>query len=145
MGLCDAVGIWDKAIYEKTINDYLGYIEAGEDKQFGKRPEMLFSLSEENGPFYCVRIVPALDSTLGGIPVNGNCQVLTNAKTVIPGLYAVGQDASGFWGNSYYQTAHTNANTQAWALTSGRIAGVYIAGLYGQEVGFTVWTPIENK
>ena len=145
MGLCDAVGIWDKAIYEKTINDYLGYIEAGEDKQFGKRPEMLFSLSEENRPFYCVRIVPALDSTLGGIPVNGNCQVLTNAKTVIPGLYAVGQDASGFWGNSYYQTAHTNANTQAWALTSGRIAGVYIAGLYGQEVGFTVWTPIENK
>ena len=144
MGLGEAVGIWDMDTYTKTIETYLGYIEAGEDRQFGKRPEMLHSLSEEDGPFYCVRIVPALDSTLGGIPVNGNCQVLTNAKTVIPGLYAVGQDASGFWGNSYYQTAHTNANTQAWALTSGRIAGVHIAGLYGQEVGYTQYVPVEK-
>ena len=144
MGLGEAVGIWDMDTYKNTIDTYLGYIEAGEDKQFGKRPEMLFSLSEEDGPFYCVRIVPALDSTLGGIPVNGNCEVLTNAKKPIPGLFAVGQDASGFWGNSYYQTQHTNANTQAWALTSGRIAGAYIAAQYGKEVGYTTWEPAET-
>ena len=140
-GLGEAVGIWDMDIYTNTIDTYLGYIESGVDAQFGKRPEMLYSLSEEDGPFYCVRIVPALDSTLGAVPVNGNCQVLTNEKTIIPGLYAVGQDASGFWGNSYYQTAHTNANTQAWALTSGRIAGAYIASQYGVEVGYTTWEP----
>lgn len=140
-GLGEAVGIWDMDIYTDTIEPYLGYVASGVDEEFGKRSEMLYSLDEANGPFYCVRIIPAIDSTLGAIPVNGDCQVLTNDKTVIPGLYAVGQDASGFWGNSYYQTEHTNALTQAWSVTSGRIAGVAIAALYGEEVPYTVWEP----
>ncbi len=70
-------------------------MSSGVDEEFGKRSEMLYGLSE--GPFYCVRVIPAIDSTLGGIPVNGNCQVLTDEKTPVAGLYAVGQDASGFW------------------------------------------------
>ena len=140
-GLGEAVGVWDMDAYMQTVTNYVKYTETGVDEQFGKRPEMLYSLAEEDGPFYCVRIIPAIDSTLGGIPVNGNCQVLRNDKSVIPGLFAVGQDASGFWGNSYYQTAHTNANTQAWALTSGRIAGIYLAGQYGIEVEPGDWTP----
>ena len=138
-GLGKAVGIWDMDSYNETIRTYLDCIEAKEDAEFGKRSEMLYSLEESRGPFYCVRIVPAIDSTLGGIPVNGKCQVLTDDKTVISGLYAVGQDASGFWGNSYYQTEHTNALTQAWAVTSGRIAGACIAGEYGREVGYVTW------
>ncbi len=140
-GLGEAVGVWDMDTYAKTIADYVRYTETGVDEQFGKRPEMLFSLAEADGPFYCVRIIPAIDSTLGGIPVNGNCQVLRNDKSVIQGLYAVGQDASGFWGNSYYQTPHTNANTQAWALTSGRIVGCYLAEQYGKTVEPGDWTP----
>ena len=139
--LGEAVGVWDMKVYGETMEAYLNYVEAGEDAAFGKRPEMLYSLDE--GPFYCVRVIPAIDSTLGGIPVNGNCQVLTNDKTPIAGLYAVGQDASGFWGNSYYQTARTNALTQAWAVTSGRIAGVYIAGQYGKTVDFVTWKSAE--
>lgn len=136
-----AVGIWDMDIYNDTIRTYLDCVEAKEDKEFGKRPEMLYSLEGSRGPFYCVRVVPAIDSTLGGIPVNGNCQVLTDDKTVIPGLYAAGQDASGFWGNSYYQTEHTNALTQAWAVTSGRIAGAHIAASRGREVEHVTWQP----
>ncbi len=142
-GLGEAVGIWDMDIYDETIDTYLGYVESGEDKDFGKRSEMLYSLDEANGPYYCVRIIPAIDSTLGGIPVNGKCQALTNEKTVIQGLYAVGQDASGFWGNSYYQTENTNALTQAWAVTSGRIAGAAIAKEYGHDVEYVVWKAVE--
>lgn len=95
---------------------------------------MLFSLDE--GPYYCVRIIPAVDSTLGGIPVNKHCQVLNAEQQPIDGLYAVGQDASGFWGNFYYQTEHTNALTQAWSLTSGRIASAYIAELNGVDTPY---------
>ena len=89
--------------------------------------------------------LPVIDTTLGAIPVNAKCQVLTDDKTVIPGLYAVGQDASNFWGHSYYQTEHTNALTQGWSITSGRLAGIAIAESYGKQVPFVTWTPAKGK
>lgn len=132
-----AVGIWDMDTYMNTIKTYLSYVENKNDEEFNKRPEMLYSLDE--GPYYCVRIIPAIDSTLGAVPINRNCQVLRNDKSVIEGLYAVGQDASGFWGNFYYQTENTNAVTQSWALVSGRMAGEHIAVKQGKEVDWCIW------
>lgn len=133
------VGVFNMEVYNAAIEKYLKAIESGVDEEFGKRPEMLYPLDESVGPFYCVRIIPAIDTTLGAIPVNAKCQVLTDDKTVIDGLYAVGQDASNFWGNSYYQTEHTNALTQGWSITSGRLAGIAIAESYGKEVPFVIW------
>lgn len=139
------VGVFNMDVYNATIEKYLNAIKTGVDEEFGKRPEMLYPLDESVGPFYCVRVIPAIDTTLGAIPVNAKCQVLTDDKTVIPGLYAVGQDASNFWGNSYYQTEHTNALTQGWSITSGRLAGIAIAESYGKQVPFVTWTPAKDK
>lgn len=111
---------FDPVVWKNTIDAYLGYIETGVDEQFGKRKEMLFPLSE--GPFYAVRIYPALDGTLNGVPVNSNMQALNTEYRPIEGLYMGGYDAGSVWGPLYYQTEHTNALTQGWAITSGYIA-----------------------
>ncbi|HHZ00568.1 MAG TPA: FAD-binding protein, partial [Tissierellia bacterium] len=98
---------FDPEVYNQTINDYLLMIEQGEDTMFGKRADMLYSLSE--GPFYAVRIYPALDGTLNGIRVNKNMQALDKNLKPIQGLYMAGYDAGSFWAFPYYQTDHTNA------------------------------------
>ncbi len=111
---------FDAAVWQNTIDTYKGYIANGVDEEFGKRSEMLFSLDE--GPFYAVRIYPALDGTLNGVAVNSKCQALDVDYQPIEGLYMGGYDAGGVWGPLYYQTEHTNALTQAWSVTSGFIA-----------------------
>jgi len=127
--LGEAIG-FDPAIYGPAIDEYLAMVEAGEDTLFGKRADMLYSLDE--GPYYAVRICPALDGTLNGIKVNANMQAVDENYNPIPGLYMGGYDAGGVWAFPYYQTAHTNALTQGYAVTSGRIAAKHIAKTLGK-------------
>ncbi len=56
----------------------------------------------------------------GGIRVNGDMQVVTSDYEAIPGLYAVGLDATGLYGDSYNMEVPGAAN--GFAHTSGRIA-----------------------
>lgn len=111
---------FDASVWKNTVDAYKKYIENGIDEQFGKRKEMLFPL--DKGPFYAVRIYPALDGTLNGVAVNSNMQALNKNYRPIEGLYMGGYDAGSVWGPLYYQTKHTNALTQGWAITSGYIA-----------------------
>lgn len=112
---------FDADVWQNTVDTYKGYIASGVDAEFGKRSEMLFSL--DDGPFYAVRIYPAMDGTLNGVAVNSHCQALDTDYQPIEGLYMGGYDAGGVWGPLYYQTEHTNALTQGWSITSGFIAG----------------------
>ena len=123
-----AIG-FNAAVYNPAIAEYLEMVEAGVDSLFGKRPEMLHSL--DVGPYYAVRIYPALDGTLNGIRVNANMQAVDATHMPIAGLYMGGYDAGGLWAFPYYQTEHTNALTQGYSVTSGRIAGKHVAALLG--------------
>ena len=120
---------FDPDVWSTTVSDYLAAIEAGDDPLFHKRVEMLYPLSE--GPFYAVRICPAMDGTLNGIRVNQFMQALNADLKAIDGLFMGGYDAGGFWGNVYYQTDHTNALTQGYAITSGYIAANKVIELMG--------------
>ncbi|HEX9879736.1 MAG TPA: FAD-dependent oxidoreductase [Candidatus Binatia bacterium] len=80
--------------------------------------------------FYPVR--PALNHTLGGLVVNGDCQVLNGDDAPIPGLYAAGTVMNWAFGKSYemngvtsYQGSyHAGATSGAGiALVFGRLAG----------------------
>ncbi|RME80267.1 MAG: FAD-dependent oxidoreductase [Caldilineae bacterium] len=60
-------------------------------------------------------------TTEGGAAINERFQVLDEAGQPIPGLYAVGQNGLGgqvLWGHGLHI---------AWAITSGRLAGRYVA------------------
>ena len=115
---------FDPQVFSQTIASYKEAVASGVDTEFGKRPEMLFPIDE--GPFYAVRICPAFDGTLNGIRVNSDMQALNADLEPIPGLYMGGYDAGGLWAHPYYQTTHTNAVTQGFALTSGYIAANHI-------------------
>jgi fumarate reductase flavoprotein subunit len=70
-------------------------------------------------PFYGLRVVPGITFTMGGILVNGHCQVLNEQETPIPGLYAAGDAIGGLMGG--YRGGYTGGLTQA--VVAGMLAG----------------------
>ena len=117
-----AIGFQNPEIFNKTIADYQQVLATGEDPLFGKRPDMMPDL--DNGPYYAVKVISAIDGTYNGIRVNKNQQALNADYQPIEGLYVGGQDAGGFFSYPYYEGAGW---TQGYAWTSGLIAAKHIA------------------
>ena len=66
-------------------------------------------------------------TTEGGAAINQRFEVLDMDNSPIPGLYAIGQNGLGgqiLWGHGLHI---------AWAITSGRLVGEYLAGLRAAE------------
>ena len=82
-----------------TVARYNELCEAGEDTDFGKKPNDLIPLSE--GPYYAIEESGACLVTVNGLRINADSQVLTQEGSVIEGLYAVG-NASGSMFNGTY-------------------------------------------
>ena len=97
-----------------TVDDYNHHIEGGRSDPYGRR-----SRRPLTGRRW-VLLGPAkayFTTTEGGAAINHDCQVLKECGTVIPGLYAIGQNGLGgqiLWGHGLHI---------AWAMTSGRLVG----------------------
>lgn len=88
---------------------------------FGKSAQSLVYGVKE-GPFYAVKMQISNLGTLGGVRVNEKLQATDVNLKPVPGLYVVGNDAAGFYGNiTSYPTYEGLATGFAW--NSGRIAG----------------------
>lgn len=122
-GLGEAIGFTDQDIYQKSIEDYLAVLASGEDPLFGKRADMMPDL--DNGPYYAVKVISAIDGTYNGIRVNENMQALNGDYQPIAGLYVAGQDSGGYFSYPYYEGVGW---TQGYAWTSGAIAAKHIIG-----------------
>ena len=70
-------------------------------------------------PFYGLRVVPGITFTMGGVLVNGHCEVLNGHEMTIPGLYAAGDAIGGLMGG--YRGGYTGGLTQA--VVTGMAAG----------------------
>ena len=101
-----------------TMADYNEACEKGYDDAFMKKPQYLRPMVE--GPFYAIPLATGTMGSAGGIRINGNMQVVDADYNAIPGLYAVGLDATGLYGDSYNMEVPGAAN--GFAHTSGRIA-----------------------
>ena len=101
-----------------TMNAYNEACEKGYDDAFMKKPEYL--RAETQAPFYAIPLATGTMGSAGGIRINGNMQVIDSDANPIPGLYAVGLDATGLYGDSYNMEVPGAAN--GFAHTSGRIA-----------------------
>lgn len=53
------------------------------------------------GPFYAIKVVVGEIGTFAGLATNASCQVLTQDKQTVKGLYAVGNDAASVMGGNY--------------------------------------------
>lgn len=119
----------DPEALEATITRYNELASAVEDADFG-RPEA--SLHVLEGPFYASVIVPAIFSTLGGIRISPNAQVLRVDDSVVTGLFAAGEVIGGIHGRN---RGGGHAITEA--AVFGRIAGESAANFARDNAGFT--------
>jgi fumarate reductase flavoprotein subunit len=110
----------DPAVLKGTVDEYNKFCEKGHDDLFAKDPKYLRPI---RGPkFYAVKARTVFLGTLGGIKINQKMEVVDKKHKVIPGLYAVGFDAGGMWGDSY-SIRNSSGASAGFAINSGRIAG----------------------
>jgi fumarate reductase flavoprotein subunit len=107
-------------VLKATIEEYNRFCEKRHDDLFAKDPKYLWPLK---GPrFYAVKAHTVFLGTMGGIKINHRTEVVDKKDTVIAGLYAVGFDAGGMYGDSYHVTV-ASGSAVGFAFNSGRIAG----------------------
>ena len=111
---------FDADVYARNVEEYLAYVEAGEDVKFGKRAELLHPLSE--GPFYAVHVVPPIFGTFNGIKIDENFRALGEDQKPVAGLFVASLDAGGYF--SYPYTDYVGS-TSGFALTGGMLAAEY--------------------
>ncbi len=116
----EAAGIDGDAL-TKTIETFNSYVEAGEDKDFGRAKDYL-TASFEDGAVYIVEQKARYATTMGGLDVDGNLQVVDTNGKAIEGLYAAGEIIGGQMGDD----SPSGANN-GWALTSGKYVADYLS------------------
>ena len=76
-----------------AVKEYNAACSAGKDEQFGKDARFLHPIPEQ-GPYYAIYGNYFSEAAMGGVTVDGQCRVLRNDGTPIPGLYAGGDCTS---------------------------------------------------
>lgn len=80
-------------------------------KYFAEKPWVM------NDEFYVAIVTPVLHYTMGGVEINGHCEVLS-PKGLIPGLYAAGELAGGVHGAN-----RLGGSSLLGCVVFGRVAG----------------------
>lgn len=109
----------DPATFTASVKQYNDAIATGKDELFFADTDRLVEVAE--GPYYALKFSARNLSTLGGIRINENMEVLDKDFNVIEGLYAAGADAGGMYGKAYVDF---EGGTLGFAYTSGRLAGI---------------------
>ena len=127
-GLAEAVGL-DAEALKAVIEEYNGYCAAGVDPDFAKAADKMHAIEE--GPYYIAEIGDGYYCTVGGVKIDVDCEVLDTNGEVIPGLYAVGCDAGGLYGDAY-DVNKAPGSQSSWANNSGRFAAQAAAAYLGK-------------
>lgn len=106
------------------------YAKKGHDEQFGKDPKFLRKV--DKAPFYIVRGKLHALASASGVRVTEFMEVVDKDDHVIPGLYAIGHDAGGFYGDTY-DLKVGEGSASSFAVNGGRIAVKNILGEYEEE------------
>jgi fumarate reductase flavoprotein subunit len=113
----------DPAVLKAEVDEYNGYCHADVDRKFHKLERYLIPVEE--GPFYAVKMETGIMISMGAMKVDDHWRALGEDDKPIPGLYVVGCDAGGLWGESYSLPIPGSAN--GFSLTSGWLAADDIA------------------
>ncbi|MGE4266745.1 MAG: FAD-dependent oxidoreductase [Deferribacterales bacterium] len=109
----------DPKILAETIKNYNSYKEYNLDKEFYTDPKWIMPVKK--GKFYAIKIVPQAYVSLGGIKVDSKMRALDANDKEIKGLYVVGCDVGGLYGDTY--TLFASGSAFGFAAYSGRVAG----------------------
>ena len=119
-----AAGVDGEAL-AATVEEYNGYVEAGEDAAFGRSADYM-TQPIGDGPYYIVEQKPRFATTMGGLVIDTDLHVINKSGEVINGLYAAGEVVGGVMGDD----SPSGANN-GWAVTSGKLAAQSIAADLG--------------
>ena len=108
----------DAAGLVATVERYNGFVAAGEDTDFGHP----VSLPIGEGPYYLVEQVLRFSTTMGGLTIDNNLQVVDSMNKPIDGLFAAGEVIGGVYGAHFPSSCGVG-----WAMTSGVLAGEFIS------------------
>jgi fumarate reductase flavoprotein subunit len=120
-GLAKSLGL-DPAVFSQTVAEYNTACDHKYDPMFFKPAKFLRPVRK--APFYAINMAPSVLVSCGGIRVNGDLQVTDKQYQPIPGLYAVGLEASGLYGDTYNLDVPGTAN--GFAHASGRVAARHV-------------------
>jgi len=93
------MGVVDGEKFKKTLENYNAMCAAGKDNEFLKPAEYLTTIDKP--PFYAAQMGGSWMTTCGGVEIDKEFHVLDENLEAIPGLYAGGNPAGGFYGNIY--------------------------------------------
>ena len=108
---------------QATIDRYNELYELQDDEDFGKEAYRLSSISE--APYYGLWLGGTLLTTIDGLCINSNMQVLDTDSEPIEGLYAAGDCSGSLYSGNYPEYIVGNACGRT--LTFSRHAVKYIA------------------
>lgn len=103
-----------------TIEKFNTTVNSGATEDEYGRP--LNTTISEEGPYYALEMSVRYSTSLGGICINDNMQVLNTAEQPVAGLYAAGEVVGGVQGDLYLPSS-----TFTWAMTSGVQVGKIVS------------------
>lgn len=109
-----------------AVENWNALCAAGVDEEYHYDPAWLVPV--QDGPFYGMKVGGTLLSTLAGLAVNTNMQVLREDGSTIPGLYATGVNAGGFSGDCSYGDARHPGGGAAMGCGTSWLAAKTICG-----------------
>jgi fumarate reductase flavoprotein subunit len=115
-----AAGIDGEAL-AATVETYNGYVQSGTDEEFGRSADYM-TMEIGDGPYYIVEQKPRFATTMGGLVIDTDLEVINTSGEIISGLYAAGEVVGGVMGDD----SPSGANN-GWAVTSGKLAAESIA------------------
>lgn len=113
----------DYQTLKTNIDRYNQLCDIRHDEDFVKDARYMRPVAK--APFYAVKSVATSLGTLGGVKVNEKLQAVDEKGTPVAGLYVIGNDAGGMYGDSYDLVMA--GSTVGFAMNSGRIAAENIA------------------
>ena len=122
--LAEQCGMPAEAFLE-SVARYNEACRTGSDGEFGKDGKFLVPIGD-SGPYYAILGTRFSEASLGGLMVDGQCRVLRNDGSFIPGLYGVGDATSAMHRKGKLAVISELTWAMASAYTSGGNAASYV-------------------
>lgn len=113
--LADACGI-EKAAFLKTVARYNELAEKGVDEDFGVNGQFMSWNAIKQPPFYAVKRMPAVLSTVSGLKINEKLEVVKPDGEPLGGLYASGNVSGSYYGDDYPLFITGGSHGRAWTF-----------------------------
>jgi fumarate reductase flavoprotein subunit len=127
--LAKVLGV-DVETLNKTLQEWNTNLSSGLGDNYNRTLDGYQSISV--GPYYAIKVTPAIHYTLGGVEITSKAEVVARTGLVIPGLYAAGEVTGGIQGET---KADSNSidDLILYGRMSAQSSAIYIKTQYNSD------------